>query len=218
MAELVLSKDYFISCLRNIAAVFEQQKLYLTQLDSDIGDGDHGINLSIGFREVSLQLPQLQNDTIDIGELLKKVGFILLSKVGGASGPLYGSFFIAMGKSAAGKSQVKFAEFCKMLTLGVESIEARGKAKQGDKTMLDALLPGIESLKTNAATMKPLEVIEKMVKVMQEGAESVVPLAAKKGRAMRLGERAIGHKDPGAESSVMLMQAFQEALHELVNK
>ncbi|EJD6091727.1 dihydroxyacetone kinase subunit L [Citrobacter freundii] len=212
MGAIMLTKEYFISSFNHIAEAVEEQKYYLSQLDSDIGDGDHGINLSIGFREVHANLPDLANTTKNIGELLNKIGFILLSKVGGASGPLYGGFFIAMGKSANDKEQVSLSDFIDMLSAGVGSIAKRGKASAGDKTMLDSLLPGIEFLQKNVDQLPMDELFENMIAEMQKGSDAVIHLVAKKGRAMRLGERAIGHKDPGAESAILLLKSFRLSL------
>ena len=199
MGEMVLDKQFFANSLAKMAELAEEHRDYWTKLDSDIGDGDHGINLSIGFRAVNANLQDNLEKAADVTALLKKSGMLLLSKVGGASGPLYGSFFIKMGKDDAGKEAVSFPEFAGMLKNGVAAVQQRGKAEIGDKTMIDALQPGIEYL-------------EETVSIMKQGAESTIPLIAKKGRAMRLGERAVGHKDPGSESSWMLMNVFLEEM------
>ncbi|MBM7689259.1 dihydroxyacetone kinase subunit L [Enterococcus ureilyticus] len=210
--EVIANKTFFKNSLIKMAELSEEQRDYWTSLDSNIGDGDHGINLSIGFRGISKEIEELDQTTEDIHSLLKKSGMILLSKVGGASGPLYGSFFIKMGKEVEGKTEVTFPEFVEMLQSGIDAIQARGKAELQDKTMLDALLPGIEYLQAHKNEEDYLTVMEKAIQMMQEGAESTIPLIAKKGRAMRLGERAIGHKDPGAESSWMLLNVFYEEM------
>lgn len=210
--EIIANKDFFRNSLIKMAELSEEQRDYWTSLDSNIGDGDHGINLSIGFRGISKEIEELDKTTEDIYSLLKKSGMILLSKVGGASGPLYGSFFIKMGKDIEGKTEVTFPEFVDMLQSGIDAIQARGKAELHDKTMLDALLPGIEYLQAHKMDDDYLTVMEKAIQLMQEGAESTIPLIAKKGRAMRLGERAVGHKDPGAESSWMLLNVFYEEM------
>ncbi|WP_429948832.1 dihydroxyacetone kinase subunit DhaL [Enterococcus sp. AZ101] len=210
--EVIANKTFFKNSLIKMAELSEEQRDYWTSLDSNIGDGDHGINLSIGFRGISKEIEELDQTTEDIHSLLKKSGMILLSKVGGASGPLYGSFFIKMGKEVEGKTEVTFPEFVEMLQSGIDAIQARGKAELQDKTMLDALLPGIEYLQAHKNEEDYLTVMEKAIQIMQEGAESTTPLIAKKGRAMRLGERAIGHKDPGAESSWMLLNVFYEEM------
>lgn len=216
MAELVLGKDFFIECMKDLHDMIEVQRDYLTGLDSDIGDGDHGINLSIGFREVKKKLDSFEAETEDIASFFKKVGMTLLGKVGGASGPLYGSFFMKAGDDVKGKSEVTFEEFCGMLANGVKAVQTRGKAVVGDKTMIDAFVPGIDLLMDESNKGKdPVEVFTAFVERMKEGAESTVPLIAKKGRAMRLGERAIGHKDPGAESSWMMMEIFLNRLKAL---
>lgn len=210
--QVILDKDYFVASFKRIAEMAEQNRDHLSKLDSDIGDGDHGVNLTIGFREVVLQLPQLESKVADLSELMKKVGMILLSKVGGASGPLYGSFFMKMGMHIAGKQTVTFKEFCQMYQDGVEAVLARGKAELQDKTMVDALIPGLEVLKQYQDGDDAIQSLERCVEAMKQGAESTIPLVAKKGRAMRLGERAIGHKDPGSESSWMIMNEFLSQL------
>lgn len=212
MNQMILDKTFFANSLKSMAELTEENRDYWTQLDSDIGDGDHGINLSIGFRAIMEQIDGLEEQTEDIATFLKKAGMILLSKVGGASGPLYGSFFIKMGKDVAGKSELDFQEFAGMLQNGVEAIQFRGKAELEDKTMIDALLPGATYLEQHKADEDSLTVMKATIEVMHEGAESTIPLIAKKGRAMRLGERAIGHKDPGSESSWMLMNVFYEEM------
>lgn len=209
---VTLDKQFFIDSLTTMAALAEENRDYWTKLDSDIGDGDHGINLSIGFRAVLAQLPEVSEQAEDINTVLKKAGMTLLSKVGGASGPLYGSFFIKMGKDVAGKTEVTFPEFVRMIKNGVDAIQFRGKAEVGDKTMIDALIPGINYLEEHQDEPDPVNVLEEAIAVMKAGAESTIPLIAKKGRALRLGERAIGHKDPGSESSWMLINVFLEEM------
>ena len=190
----------------------EENRDHLSKLDSDIGDGDHGINLTIGFREVEKQLPQLSESVTDIAELMKKVGMILLSKVGGASGPLYGSFFMKMATHIIGKQEVTFKEFCQMYQDGVEAVQMRGKAELNDKTMLDALIPGLEILKNYQEGDDPINTLENCVNEMKLGSDKTIPLMAKKGRALRLGERAVGHRDPGSESAWMIMNIFLQQL------
>ncbi len=216
MSELVLGKDFFVEVMKDLHDMIEVQRDYLTGLDSDIGDGDHGINLSIGFRAVVEKLEAMDAETEDISSFLRKVGMTLLGKVGGASGPLYGSFFMKAGDDVKGKTEVTFEEFCGMIANGVKAVQTRGKAEIGDKTMIDALVPGIEVLLDEKNKDKdPIEVFTACVEKMKEGAESTIPLVAKKGRAMRLGERAIGHKDPGSESSWMIMEVFLNRLKKL---
>lgn len=212
MRALMLNKSYFIETLKKLAAMAEENRDHLSKLDSDIGDGDHGINLTIGFREVEKQLPQLSESVTDIAELMKKVGMILLSKVGGASGPLYGSFFMKMATHIIGKQEVTFKEFCQMYQDGVEAVQIRGKAELNDKTMLDALIPGLEILKNYQEGDDPINTLENCVNEMKLGSDKTIPLMAKKGRALRLGERAVGHRDPGSESAWMIMNVFLQQL------
>ncbi|MBC1486829.1 dihydroxyacetone kinase subunit L [Listeria seeligeri] len=216
MSELVLDSTFFGQVLQDMGALIEKERDYLTGLDSDIGDGDHGINLSIGFREVNKQLDELLAVSPDIATLLKKSGMILLGKVGGASGPLYGSFFMKCGADVAGKTELNFDELCGMIINGAVAVQHRGKAELGDKTMMDAFLPGIEVLENRDADADPVVTFTAFVEAMHAGAQSTIPLIAKKGRALRLGERAIGHIDPGSESSWMLMNVILENLKKAV--
>lgn len=209
---LILDRKFFSKCFENISILAEEQRDYWTKLDSDIGDGDHGINLSIGFRGVSQVLPELENSETDLKKLFKKVGMTLLSKVGGASGPLYGSLFMKMGDDLEGRQEVTFDEFVLMLDKGVAAVLFRGKAEIGDKTMIDALVPGIEALKNSNQGQEPAKRMQEFIEVMKKGAMSTTELVARKGRAVRLGERAVGHRDPGAESSWMIMNVFYEEI------
>ncbi len=204
-------RDYFVGAFRRMAETAEINRDEWTKLDGDIGDGDHGINMSIGFREVSKQLDALPDDT-DVAGLFKLVGMTLLRKVGGASGPLYGSFFMKAGAEVAGQSEVSLDDLRRMLRAGVISIQQRGKAELGDKTMLDSYLPGLDVLEA-ADESDPGAALEAFVARMRQGSDDTIPLVAKKGRAMRLGERAIGHRDPGSQSSWQLMNCFVEELN-----
>ncbi len=217
MYDVLIPKAYFVKLLENLAAMVEEQKDYLTHLDAQIGDSDHGVNLSIGFREVMKKLPDLVAQDVDIATLLKKSGMSLLSRVGGASGPLYGSLFMKLGAPVAGKNEVTFAELCEMIKSGIDAVVSRGKAELGDKTMVDALLPARDALFAGMEEgLKPLDVMEKAVAAAEAGRDSVVDKVAKKGRAMRLGERAIGHVDPGTASSCLFLRVFTDTLKEFV--
>lgn len=216
MSELVLDSAFFGQVLKDMGELVEKERDYLTGLDSDIGDGDHGINLSIGFREVNKQLDELLAVSPDVATLLKKTGMILLGKVGGASGPLYGSFFMKCGADVAGKTELNFDDLCGMIINGAAAVQHRGKAELGDKTMMDAFLPGVEVLENRVQDSDPVLTFTAFIDAMQAGAQSTIPLIAKKGRALRLGERAIGHLDPGSESSWMLMNVILENLKKAV--
>lgn len=210
--QLVLNQRFFADSLLKMAELSEEQRDHWTALDSNIGDGDHGINLSIGFRGVSANMEDFLANTEDIASLLKKSGMTLLSKVGGASGPLYGSFFMKMGKDVSGKCEVSFQEFLEMLKNGIEAVQTRGKAEAGDKTMIDAFLPGLAVIDNFQVDGDPINTFELFVSEMKKGSDATIPLVARKGRAMRLGERAVGHRDPGSESSWMLMNVFLNEL------
>lgn len=207
----VLDKAYFIQVIKDLAEMAERERDYLTGLDSSIGDADHGINLSIGFREVTKRLPEWENENLTV--FFKKVGMTLLGKVGGASGPLYGGFFQKFGEPAENKDEVTFDEFVKMFKSGVELIETRGKAVLFDKTMVDAMRPALNALTlATEAGDEPLIAFKKAVDACTQGRDATIPLIAKKGRSVRLGERAIGHMDPGAASTTMIFEIFYDNL------
>lgn len=209
---ITLEKSFFKDSIINVSQMIEEERDHLSHLDSEIGDGDHGINLSIGFREVKKNIDVIYDNTEDISSFLKKVGMTLLSKVGGASGPLYGSFFMKMGTEVTGKNKVTYEEFVKMIESGVESVEKRGKATVGQKTMIDALRPGINFLQEQNFEGDEVEKFEQYIESMKQGAENTVNMVAERGRSAILGERAVGHKDPGAESSWLIMNGFYEEL------
>ncbi len=207
----VLNKQYFIQVIKDLAAMVEEQRDYLTKLDADIGDSDHGINLTIGFREVMKKLPEWEDE--DLTSLFKKIGRALLGKVGGASGPLYGGMFEKFGEPADNKNEVNFLDLANMFKSGVELVEKRGKAVVGDKTMVDTLRPALDKLfEAIEQEVEPLEAFEMFVKAAEVGRDSTIPIVARKGRALRLGERAIGHLDPGATSSHLILSVFLENL------
>lgn len=208
--ETTLDREFFKKSFVNISQLIEKNRDHLSNLDSEIGDGDHGINLSIGFREVTNQLDDLDDSAKDLSEYFKKIGMILLGKVGGASGPLYGSFFMKMGSEMTGKNEASLKDFAVMFENGVKAVEQRGKTGTGEKTMVDALRPGADYLNSQDLTDNELEHFEKFIEVMKQGAEDTVEMFPKKGRSAKLGERAVGHKDPGAESSWLMMNAFNE--------
>lgn len=208
MSDYILNKDYFIGVIDDLIVLAEEKKVYFSELDSAIGDGDHGMNLSIGFREVSKNLEDWKSE--DINTIFKNAGTALLDKVGGASGPLYGGFFMKFGLPVKGKEEVTFDEFIQMMESGVAIIEKRGKASVGDKTMVDTLRPAVDVLRSSYTEegFSPKEAMKKALDAGSAGSDSTIPIIAKKGRAMRLGERAIGHRDPGSASSVSILEIF----------
>lgn len=179
------------------ADAMDAQKDRLTDLDAAIGDADHGLNMQRGFARVRETLPE----AADVGTLLKSTGMTLLSTVGGASGPLYGTLFLKAAPVAGDRSELTWPEFRQALRAGVEALAARGRAVPGDKTMLDALLPAVEA-------DGPAQAAE----AAEAGAKATIPLVARKGRASYLGERSAGHEDPGAASAALLFRALTEII------
>jgi dihydroxyacetone kinase-like protein len=187
------------------AGTVTENKEYLTRLDSAIGDADHGINMDRGMTAVSAKLDGLEGD--DIGALLKTVGMTLVSTVGGAGGPLYGTLFLQMGMATAGKTELEPEDWAAALDAAVKGVEMRGKAEPGDKTMIDALIPARDAYSAALAESASFEeALRSSAKAAEEGMEATTPLVAKKGRASYLGERSAGHQDPGATSSYLLVK------------
>jgi phosphoenolpyruvate---glycerone phosphotransferase subunit DhaL len=183
------------------AAAIGEQRQELVRLDTAIGDGDHGTNMDRGMRAAVEKLSATEGD--DIGALLKAVGMALVSKVGGAAGPLYGTLFLQMGTATAGQSELDLAGWTAALEAGVKGVQARGKAELGDKTMIDALAPAVEALKSGSELGDALRA---SADAARAGMEATTPLEARKGRASYLGPRSVGHQDPGATSSHLLLR------------
>lgn len=206
-----VAKDQIVAMIEEMAVILAKNKTFLTELDSAIGDGDHGINMDRGFRKVLERLPAVADK--DIGSIFKNVGMSLISAVGGAAGPLYGTFFMEFGKIAEGKEELSNGDFKMMLAAGLEGIKRRGKAVVGEKTMVDALEPAAKAFA--AATdedKEPRACFQAAVAAAQKGKEGTIPMLAKKGRAHYLGERSIGHQDPGATSSELILRSMLKVL------
>lgn len=205
------ARDDVVSWIEDFGIAIEANKERLTQLDSAIGDGDHGINMVRGMRAARSKLAAV--DDPDIGKLLKTVGMALVSSVGGAGGPLYGTLFMQMGSKLSGAEELSLGNWTEALEAGVNGVRARGKAEVGDKTMLDALTPAVDALKSaiGAGTSLP-DALERSAAAAEEGVASTIPLVARKGRASYLGERSAGHQDPGATSSHLLLRSAASAL------
>ena len=200
------SKAYDVLAL--IADRLIANKDYLTDLDREIGDADHGINMARGFTLVKEQLPK---EETDIGVLFKKTAMILISNVGGASGPLYGTAFMRAGAVMSGKTGLDPETLSGLMKAAVKGIQDRGKAVQGEKTMLDALIPAQQALEKAMADQKSLAgCLEDMAAAAAEGVEWTKTVKATKGRASYLGERSIGHADPGAASSTIMLEAVRD--------
>ena len=203
---MTISRDAFISWIKAYTTVIAENKVFLTELDSAIGDADHGINMERGFQAVVAKLPPAQNQ--DIGSISKNVGMVLVSTVGGASGPLYGTFFMQIGLATVGKLELTLNDWVVALESAIDGVVRRGKANPGDKTMLDALFPALDALKTAATAGSSFsDALRSSEKAAQEGMLATIPMIAKKGRASYLGERSVGTQDPGATSSYLLLKA-----------
>jgi len=197
--------------LEHIADVLHENAAYLTQLDSPIGDADHGVNMDRGFKAMRDKFPSMAE--MDISTQLKTVGMTLVSTVGGASGPLYGTAFLRAGTAVAGKGELDTADIVAMLEAFLGGIVARGKANPGEKTMVDALTPAVNAAKQALAEgVTAKELAQRAAQAAEEGMKATVPLLATKGRASYLGERSIGHQDPGATSSWLILRSLAEIL------
>ena len=196
-----------IAWLQRAGAALHEQREYLTSLDAAIGDADHGTNMDRGFKAVLDKLPSVAG--ADIGTILKTVGTTLVSTVGGASGPLYGTAFLRAGMALAGKQDLEPADLVTGLSAAVEGIMARGKAQRGEKTMVDALGPALDALQARvAAGAGQDEALQAAVIAAEAGMTATIPMLATKGRASYLGERSIGHQDPGATSATLLLRTM----------
>jgi phosphoenolpyruvate---glycerone phosphotransferase subunit DhaL len=197
--------------LREFARLIAAEKDLLTELDSAIGDADHGANLDRGMRAVVAVLDDERFDTP--GALLKRAGMTLIGTVGGASGPLYGTALLRMSAAAGTTDPLDPQGFAKMLRAGLDGVVARGKAGAGDKTMYDALAPAVDALDAALAAGEPLAgALPAAVRAAAAGRDATVPMVARKGRASYLGERSAGHQDPGATSVTLLLAAAATAL------
>ncbi|HEY6709554.1 MAG TPA: dihydroxyacetone kinase subunit DhaL [Actinomycetota bacterium] len=199
--------------VRSTAGVIEEHAPYLTKLDSAIGDGDHGANMNRGFKAAVQRLDALEGDQ-DFGAVFKAVGMALIGKVGGASGPLYGSLFLGMGKELGDASEVEDQRLAAALRAGYDSVVARGKAQLEDKTMLDAWYPALEALDAALAAGKELgPALDEAATAAEEGMKATIPMVARKGRASYLGERSRDHQDPGATSTHLLLQTLADVVN-----
>jgi dihydroxyacetone kinase-like protein len=207
----MVGRDQMLQWLKASAAAMRENREKLTSLDAALGDADHGINMDRGFKKVQAMLDTQPEG--DITSLLKQVGLTLISSVGGASGPLYGSFFLKASEAASGLEWLRTADLASLFEAGTRGVMERGRAQVGDKTMVDALLPAAQALRE--AAEKGLECTAAAKRASLEalrGAEETIPLVARKGRASYLGERSRGHQDPGATSSFLIVAALYSVL------
>lgn len=206
-----ITQAQLVQWLEKCATVLEANKAYLTELDSPIGDADHGANIARGFATIVTKLPTVADK--DIGQLLKMTGMTLMSAVGGASGLLYGNFFLKAATVAGNKTELTAAELVQLLEAGQDGIVQRGRAVVGDKTMIDAWTPAINTMRDAVTVGATLPVaLAAAVAAAETGMKSTIPLQARKGRASYLGERSIGHQDPGATSTHLILQALAESV------
>lgn len=206
---MALTKQQVVDWLMRCGEVFSRERDFLTQLDTEIGDADHGLNMNRGFNKVVEKLPSVADK--DIGFILKNTGMTLLSSVGGASGPLFGTFFIRAAQAANAKQSLDLTELHQVMQEGVEGVVMRGKAEPGDKTMCDVWWPVVKSLGQSAQqNLSVAEALQRAADSAERAVESTITMQARKGRASYLGERSIGHQDPGATSVMLMMKTLAE--------
>jgi len=206
---MVVTREEVVAWLKAYARVLEENKEYLTELDAAIGDADHGINMDRGFKAVLQKLPAVEDK--DIGTILKTTGMALVSTVGGAGGPLYGTFFMRAGMAVDAKEVLNLEDVVALFEAALEGVVQRGKAALGDKTMVDAITPAVNALKEALAEGADLkEALRRATEAAEKGMKDTIPMLAKKGRASYLGERSIGHQDPGATSSYLIFRTAYE--------
>ena len=192
--------------IREFARVIGDNAQFLTDLDAAIGDADHGINMNRGMAAVVAALDDAPPP--DLAALCKKVGMTLVSSVGGASGPLYGTFFLRMATVVGAVDSVDAAGFAKALRAGVDGVVQRGRAEAADKTMYDALAPALDALDAALTSGADLSSgLQDALSAAEKGRDATEPMVARKGRASYLGQRSVGHQDPGATSAAMLIAA-----------
>jgi dihydroxyacetone kinase-like protein len=196
-----------------MADVIDENKQHLTKLDAAIGDADHGINMDRGFKSILKKVPSVEDK--DAGTILKTAGMALVSSVGGAGGPLYGTAFMQAGTAVAGKYELEAEDILAALDSALKGVVMRGKANLDDKTMVDAITPAVEAMRealdNGAGT---IEALDEAAAAAKQGMTDTIPMLAKKGRASYLGERSIGHQDPGATSSYLLIQTMADVARE----
>jgi dihydroxyacetone kinase-like protein len=202
----MVNRDNLLAWIDALVQIYAENKQYLTQLDSAIGDADHGINMDRGFQAVKADLAK--NNPQDVSAALKTVAMALIRTVGGAAGPLYGTFFMRASAVCANKTELNEADVVALFEAGLEGILQRGKAELNDKTMVDAQTPALNAMKQALADGADLKtILQKGTAAAEEGMKNTIPLQARKGRASYLGERSIGHQDPGATSSYLMIKA-----------
>ena len=204
---MAIKRDTTLDWMTRFAAEMAEHRQELVRLDTAIGDGDHGTNMNRGMQKAVEKLASAEQP--DPGAVLKTVAMALVSSVGGAAGPLYGTLFLQMGTALAGQAEVDLPSYAAAWRKGMEGVQSRGKAQPGDKTMLDALGPAVEALEHASDLDSGLSAA---VSAAEQGMNATTPLVARKGRASYLAERSAGHQDPGATSTFYLFKSAAEAL------
>ena len=206
---MACSED-LLAAVKAMAEVIEENKDWLTDLDRPIGDSDHGINMARGFKEVEKKCSGMEGK--DAGTILKTVGMTLVSTVGGSAGPLYGTAFMKAGMALAGKTEFSMADILVAFDQAIAGVKQRGKSEAGEKTMLDAMIPALETMKQAEIQGKSRkEIFAEGVKAAWAGTQSTKDMLATKGRASYVGARGIGHQDPGATSFSLLLEAVSRS-------
>jgi dihydroxyacetone kinase-like protein len=201
----MISRDNLVTWIEGLQQVYAENKEYLTKLDAAIGDADHGINMNRGFTNAQAELEKTNPE--EISAVLKTVAMALIRTVGGAAGPLYGTFFMRASTTCANKETLEAADVVNLFEAGLGGVLQRGKADLNDKTMVDALQPALNAMKDALESGANLpEILQQATQAAEEGMKGTIPLQAKKGRASYLGERSIGHQDPGATSSYLMIK------------
>lgn len=203
---MAIDRDSTLQWMRLFASSMEEHRQELVRLDTAIGDADHGTNMNRGMQKVLERLDVAEQ--ADAGAVLKTVAMTLISTVGGAAGPLYGTLFLQLGNGLDGKEPIDVATYAAAWRQAVDGVQARGKAQAGDKTMIDALLPAVAALESASSLDEGLSAA---VTGAEEGMKATIPLVARKGRASYLGERSADHQDPGATSTYYLFKSAAEA-------
>lgn len=203
----MITNEKMVEILKAMAAKIEEEKDYLTELDNEIADGDHGVNMAKGFNAVVPKIEAMAGK--DIGSLLKTTGMTLVSTVGGSAGPLYGTAFMKAGAAMKDKMEMDGKDLVKALEAAIGGIKMRGKATTGEKTMLDAICPAYEALKASIEAGEDTKTaMGKAVEAAKAGVEYTKTIKATKGRASYIGDRSIGHQDPGATSSLYIFEVI----------
>lgn len=213
MAGETITEDILLTMMKNTLTVMEANEKYLTELDSQIGDADHGVNITRGFKVLNDRLSNTRKH--DISAIFNTAGTVLMEAVGGTSGALFGTMYIKAAQTILGKKEIDKKDLATMFEAGLNGVQKVGNgARPGDKTMVDALEPAVRALKESACNKEVtlVEALEKAVEEARKGMIITIPLIAKKGRASYLGERSIGHQDPLATSTYLVLRVMIDTL------